>query len=149
MSVPCAACRRGSVVAVTDTDRTHHWERWLAKLRRAWHSSSPERDEAEAQEYWRRRFREHPEELSHSSTTGPLPVAQLVSGPAPGAQHTGSTSKARKTIALWLNLTFALLQGVATLVLFILGASSDKIELGIAWTALWSLQAGLFVLRYG
>ena len=134
---------------MTDGVRASHGERRFSKLLRAWRWSSPERDEAEAQEYWRRRFREHPEELTHSLRTRQIRVAEPIERAASAARQTGATRQGWRVIALWMNVAFAVLQGAATLVLFILGASSDKIVLGVSWTALWSFQAGIFFLRYG
>ena len=136
------------VAAVTDEPRSTHGRRWLARRLRARNTSSPERDELEAQEYWRRRFREHPDELERAAPMREPRIDRPSSDVGQPRVDKPASAPWWWWLTRWVCLAFFLLQGLATLILFVLGASPDKVGLSLVWTVLWLFFAGAPLMRF-
>ena len=134
---------------MTDEPRSNDGRGWLARRLHAPNASSPERDEAEAQAYWQQRFRDHPDELARAAAMQQPRVEPPNSDAGrPRVDNPGSPSR-WWWLHLWVSLSFFLLQGLATLILFVLGASPDKVGLGLIWSAFWLFVAGAPLMSFG
>jgi ferric-dicitrate binding protein FerR (iron transport regulator) len=100
--------------------------RWLASDS----TDSTERDEAAAQAYWLQRYEAHPEELIRANRVRSAPAE-------PSLERHPPPPEARRKLTKFLlifNLVLAAAQGIGTVVLALVGATSDIVWVSVTWT---------------